>query len=481
MAEYDVIILGGGIVGTSISRELSKYNIKLALIEANTDIGAGSTKGNGGVVHAGYDPKPDKLKAKLNVKGSAMYPELAKKLNFNYKNTGSFVVGFNDKDLSYLKGLLDNGKKNGVPGVEIINSEKIFDKEPNVSSKAKYALYAPTAAMVDPFDVAIAFAENASENGVEFFRNEKVISINKIDYGFLINTKKHSYKTKYIVNATGVRADEIANMVGIHDYTIKPRLGELLILDKSCSINLRTVLFPIPGPHTKGIGVMPTISGNVLVGSTAVMINDKEYLSNTTDGINKLLNGSRKLVPKISPKSIIREFVGLRAVAMESGDDFFIEASKEIPNFISAVGIQSPGIAASPAIAEYVRDILSNQGLNLIPKKDFKDYREPIADFSKLSDVEKDKIIKNNPSYGNIVCRCETVTEGEIISAIKRPVGATTIDGIKRRTRAGMGRCQSGFCQHKVLSILSRELNKSRDELLLENDNSNIVFGRLKG
>lgn len=480
MQDYDVVVIGGGIVGTAVARELSKYKIKTALLESKLDVGAGTTKGNGGVVHAGYDPAPSTLKGKLNVKGNLMYPKLSKNLGFNFKNTGSFVVGFNDDDLAYLKKLLENGKRNGVPNIRIISQDEMRKIEPNINPDAKYALYAPSAGIVEPFEVAIAFAENAFENGCEIFRGQEVVGIEKIGNDFVITTPKSQYRSRYVVNAAGVYADKIANMLKIHDYTINPRHGSLLIFDKSMDIDLNTVMFPIPSSHTKGIAVIPTIAGNIIIGSTAEMVEDKEDTSTKKDEIDQLLNGAKLLAPKINPRKVIREFAGLRPVAIDNNDDFYIGASKDVRGFISVAGIQSPGVAASPAIAEYVRDILSNEGLELKEKSDFNEYRQAPVDFSELSEEEKNNLIKKDPKYGQIVCRCEYVTEGEIIDSIRRPVGALTIDGVKRRTRAGMGRCQSGFCQHKVLSILSRELNLPKDRIALDEKDSNIVFGLLK-
>lgn len=480
MRKYDVVVIGGGITGTGVIRELSKYNLKIALLERKMDIGVGVTKGNGGVVHAGYDPEPNKLKAKLNVKGALMYPKLSKELGFSYKNTGSMLIGMSDTDLPYLKKLLKNGKVNGVPGIRIIEHNEMKKIEPRVSKDAKYALYAPTAGIVDPFEVAVAFAENANQNGADILISERVQSIKKENNLFYIETQNKTYESKYIVNATGIYGDKVAKMVGIEDYKIKPRLGEILIIDKSIGFELNTVLFPIPGEHTKGIVVIPTVSGNIIVGSTAVMKEDREFISNTTEGINELLSGASTLVPEISSKNVIREFVGLRPVEIGSHNDFVIEESKTVKGFVNAIGIQSPGVASSPAIAKYVAEILENAGLELKEKLDFNPYRKQHVDMSELSNEEKDKIIQMNPKFGNVVCRCEFVTEGEIISSINSPVGALTVDGVKRRTRSGMGRCQGSFCQHKVLSILSRELGVPKEDILLENEYSQLVYGQLK-
>lgn len=480
MKNYDVLIIGGGIIGTAIARELSKYKVSICLLEAQKDIACGTTKANGGIIHAGYDPKPGLLKGKLDVKGSLMYPKLKKELNFKYVNTGSMVLGFNEEDLKYLEGLLDNGTKLNVPDLKILKSEEIRDMEPEVNPQVKYALYAPTAGEVDSFEIAEAFAENAADNGAEIYRNQKVQSIKFENNLFCVNTQGSSYCARYIVNAAGLYADKIADMVGIHDYEIKPRKGELLIMDKSLNVNLHTVLFPIPGPHTKGIVVIPSVSGNVLIGSTAEDIEDKNDVSTTTAGTNSLLNGARGLVPGILPNKVIRTFAGLRAVAVNNNNDFFIEASKEVKGFVSVAGIQSPGIASSPAIAEYVRDILSNEGLDLKVRADFNPYRKSPVRLSELSAEEKDKFIKENPEYGHIICRCEQISEGEIVDSIRRHVGAVTIDGVKRRTRAGMGRCQGGFCQDRVMSILARELSVSKEEILKEDTGSEIIYTNLK-
>ncbi|TDT61279.1 NAD(P)/FAD-dependent oxidoreductase [Fonticella tunisiensis] len=480
MLKFDVVIIGGGITGTAIARELSKFDLKAALLEANMDIASGTTKGNGGVIHSGYDPNPSTMKAKVNCKGALMYPKLAKELGFEYKNTGSMVVGFEDKDTEVLNKLYENGKKNGVPGLRIIERDEIFKIEPRVNRAAKYALYAPTAGIADPFEVAIAFAENASENDVKIYRNQKVVGITKNDEFFNITTQNREYQARFIVNAAGVYGDYIAKLVGIEDYEIKPRFGELLVMDKAIGFELNTVLFPLPGNRTKGIVVIPTVHGNIIVGSTARMTEDKEDISVTKEGIEELLNGAKHLVPDIEKRFLIRQFAGLRPVETNT-NDFVIEASKKVKGFINAIGIQSPGVASAPAIAEMVRDILSNEGLDLKEKKSFNPYRTPILDFSELTDEEKDELIRKKPSYGRVICRCETVTEGEILSAINRPVGAVTVDGVKRRTRAGMGRCQGGFCQHRIVSILSRELGIPKDEVLLENEKSKLIFGKMKG
>ena len=474
----DIAIIGGGIIGTGIARELSRYNVNTILIEKNMDIASGTTKGNGGVTHSGYDAKYGTLKGKLNAKGAVQYKELSKELEFEYLPCGTLTIGFNEEEHLVLKELLENGIKNKVPGVRIIEGEEIFKVEPKANPKAKYALHAPSAGVVDPYEVAIAFAENAATNGVEFYRNNKVLDIEKDGDDFIIITERNRFRAKCVINATGVYGSVIANMVGIHDYRVMPRWGELLIVDKQIGFELSSVLFPVPGKATKGIAAIPACAGNIIIGSTAVMIEDRDYVGVTKEGIETLLHAAQKLVPEISSKFVIREFSGLRPVAMDNNNDFIIEAHDEVKNFINVIGIQSPGVGAAPAIAQYVVDIVRESGFELVEKTHFIKERKKITRFKNLDMGIKNSMIMMNHDYGQIVCRCESITRAEVIDAIRRPVGAVTVDGVKRRTRAGMGRCQSAFCQPRIVEILSEELHIPQEEVLLENEGSNILVGR---
>lgn len=482
MVNYDVIIIGGGITGTGIAHELAKYDIKTALFERGMDVGIGATKGNGGVVHPGYDPHPGTLKAKLNPVGARMYPKLAKELGFDIRHTGTLVVAYSDQDLKKVDELLDNARVNGVEQVEKINAEQLQNREPFISHDALGALLAHTTTMIDPFEVAIAFAENAQDNGVDILTSHEVRGISKDEDGcFTVETAAGTYRSRYIVDAAGVHADDVAAMAGIHEYKVQGRHGNICVLDKELPTPVGTVMFPCPGPNTKGIALIPTVSGNTLIGSTATMREDKEDVSNDAAGINELIAGAHLLVPKMDVSKIIRTFAGQRPVALDNDNDFYIAESETIPGFIHAAGIQSPGAASSPAIAEYVRDLLANAGLDLKVKANYNPYREKAPDFSKLSVEEQDALILKNPAYGRIVCRCETVTEGEIIAAIHEGIGAKTVEAVKRRTRAGMGRCQSGFCQYRVMQILARELGIPEEEVRFEEKDSRVLFGKLKG
>lgn len=478
MVLCDIAIIGGGIIGTSIARELSKYEINTVVIEKNTDIASGTTKGNGGVTHSGYDAKFGTLKGKLNAKGAVRYKELSEELDFDYLPCGTMTLGFNDDDLEVLEGLLENGKKNNVPGVRIIYGDEIFGIEPKANPKAKYALHAPSAGVVDPYEVAMAFAENSSMNGVEYYRGNKVLDIDRDGEYFIIITEKNKFKARYVINASGVYGSVIANMAGISDYNIMPRWGELLIVDKQIGFELNSVLFPVPGKATKGIAAIPACAGNIIIGSTAEMIDDRDYTGVTRKGIETLLNGARKLVPDIDPKFVIREFSGLRPVALDNNNDFIIEEHDRVKKFINVIGIQSPGVGAAPAIAEYVVDIIRASGEKLIEKNDFIKGRKKIVKFKTLDMSTKNEMIMMNSDYGQIICRCESITKAEVIDAIRRPVGAVTVDGVKRRTRAGMGRCQSAFCQPRIVEILSEELGIPQEEVLLENEGSNILAGK---
>ncbi len=480
MAVYDVVIIGGGIVGTAVARQLSSFRLMVALLEAYPDISCGTTKANGGVVHSGYSAKHGTLKAKLNVLGNRAYPRLASELGFKYVNTGSLVVGFDGSDADYIKHLYDNGLANGVAGLALLNLEQARTIEPRLNPEAKIFLYAPTAGIVDPFEVALAQAENAAANGVAVYRNCAVTGIGRAAGEFILQTGQGDFTARTVVNAAGVYADAVASMAGQKDLNIKARLGEVLVLDKELGFSLNTVLFPLPSGPSKGIVVIPTVSGNTLVSATARLVEDKEDVATTRVGVQELIAGGRRLIPEIGAHKVIREFSGLRAVAEGTGDDFVVGPVPGLPGFINAAGIQSPGIASAPAIAGMVVGLLADQGLDLQDKPDFNPYRQAPVSCSKLTDAERDELIRSNPAYGQVVCRCEGVTAGEIADAIRGPVGATTIDGVKRRTRAGMGRCQGGFCQPRVLAILARELGRDPWDIWLEYQDSAVVNGLLK-
>lgn len=481
MQQYDIVIIGGGITGCSIARELSKYRLSVALCEASADVGAGTTKANGGLVHAGDDPVPGTLKALLNSKGCLMYPILSEKLGFRFLRKGSMVVGFDEKDLVVLKKLLERGRLNGAPDLDLVSGERVFELEPETNRKAKYGLYTPHTGIVDPFEVAIAFCENAVANGVKLYLSSPVSAIRRTeDSGFALTVPDGELYGKYIINCAGLHADDVARLAGADEFTIRARHGDLLVMDKNCGIGSVMTLYPIPTPETKGVVCMGTVSGNVLVGSTAVMMG-KDDVASYREGIDELIAGANKLIETLNTRKVIRTFAGNRAVVVDNNNDFYIRPSQKVPGLFHVAGIQSPGVASSPAIALYVAQMLKGCGVPMTEKDDFIDTREAPVDFSELSRKEQDELIRKNPAYGRLVCRCECVTEGEIIDALHRNPQPTTVDGIKRRTRAGMGRCQGGFCQQKVLRIMERELGCSPTEIDLGKNGSQIVFSKLKG
>ncbi len=480
MKEFEIGIIGGGIIGCAIARELSRYSEKTAIFEKFADVGAGTTKGNGGFIHAGYDPLPGTLKAKLNARGCLMYPELARQLSFPYKKTGCMVVGFDDNDLAHIRQLYERGRENGVPDLEIISGDRIFELEPEANREIKYALYSPNSAVTDPYKTAIAFAENAVDNGVELFRNCEITDIQRDGSGFLLQTPEDSYKVQYVINAAGIYADDVSRMAGSEDFHIICKHGDLIIFDKNSEVKMSMSLFPTPTSTTKGIALGTKIAGNPSLGSTSV-IREKGDLDTYKEGVEQLLAGAVRLVPNIKKCKIIRAFAGERAVVENNNNDFYIRPSEKVPGIFHVAGIQSPGVASAPSIAEYVVEMLKKSGVHLTKKDQFLAVRRERKLFAEMTDEERERAIAENPAYGRIVCRCEMVTEGDIVDAIHSVVGATTVGGVKRRTRAGMGRCQSGFCQHRVIEILARELGIDPCQVCYENEGSNLLIRKLKG
>lgn len=474
---YDVIIIGGGVSGTATARELSKYKGTFCLLEKEEDLCCGTSKANSGIVHAGYDAPECSLMAKLNVLGNEKMEKLSRELDFPFKRTGSLVLCFSPEDLPSLKLLYDRGIANGVKNLLILCREEVLKMEPNVSDEVFAALYAPTAGIVCPFEMNLAFGENAYENGVEFHFNTEVIRLEKIEKGYRIFTNKGEFETKCIVNAAGVYADDIHNMVSKRKIHITPRKGEYCLLDKSAGAHVSRTVFALPGKEGKGVLVTPTVHGNLLIGPTATDIEEKEGTNTTGNGLAQVINKAGKNVKNLPLRQIITSFAGLRA--HEDHHEFIIEEVEDAPGFIDCAGIESPGLTSAPAIGERVAEILREK-LGLEEKENFISKRKGILRPASLSFEERNALIKENPAYGNIICRCEMVTEGEIREAIRRPLGAKSLDGVKRRTRAGMGRCQSGFCSSKVMEILAQELNADLSQITKAGDGSNLICGTNK-
>ena len=474
---YDVIIIGAGVSGAASARELSRYNVNVCVLEKEHDVCCGTTKANSAIVHAGFDAANGSLMAKLNVRGNEMMEQLSKDLDFSFKRNGSLVICRSEEDMPNLQALYERGVKNGVKDLRIISREELVEMEPNITDDAVAALYAPTGGIVCPFNLNIALAENANVNGVEFKFNTEVIDIKKVDDHFEIETNNGTYEAKYIVNAAGVYADKIHNMVSADKMHITPRRGDYCLLDKTAGGHVSKTIFALPGKYGKGILVSPTVHGNLLIGPTAVDIEDKEGINTTAAGLEEVISKAGASVKNIPMRQVITSFAGLRA--HEDRHEFIIGEVEDCPGFINCAGIESPGLSSAPAIGEMVANILKEK-MGLEEKDNFIATRKGIVDPEELSLEERKQLIKENPAYGNIICRCEMVTEGEIIDAIKRPLGATSLDGVKRRTRAGMGRCQSGFCAPRTMEILARELGVDMSEITKNGKGSEIIVGTNK-
>ena len=474
---YDVIIIGAGVSGAASARELSRYRLKACVLEKEEDVCCGASKANSAIVHAGYDAEPGSLMAKLNVQGNRMMPKLAEELDFPFIRNGSLVVCTEEKDRPKLEKLLKQGIENGVEGLRIVEREELTAMEPNISDHAVAALYAPTAGIVCPFGLNIALAENANTNGVDFHFHTRVESIEKADGGFRIQTNRGIYETRCVVNAAGVFADRIHNMVAKKPIEITPRRGDYFLLDKTAGKHVSKTIFSLPGKHGKGVLVAPTVHGNLIVGPTAFDIEDPEGTNTTREGLDEVAEKCLNSVKNVPLRQVITSFAGLRA--HEKGHEFIIEELKEAPGFVDCAGIESPGLTSCPAIGRMVADIVKDI-LDLKENPDFVAERKGILNPNTLSIEERCALIKKQPAYGNIVCRCEMVTEGEIMDAIHRPLGAKSLDGVKRRTRAGMGRCQSGFCSLRTMEILAKELHIGINEVTKSGGASRIILGTNK-
>ncbi len=470
----DVVVIGGGIVGTAILRELSKYDLKCVLVEKEPDVALGTTKANSAILHAGFDAPTGSLKAITNVRGNKLYHELEKELDLDIKWTGSLVAATTDEEMETLQELLKRGHANGVEGLQILSKEEVLEQEPNLTT-VKGALWAPSAGVCWPFGAAIAFAECAVQNGAEVIRDCRVLGFVKEEGKIVgVETSKGTIAAKYVVNAAGVYADEVAKLAGDDTFTITPRKGEYILFDKTaCSSLVYGVVFPTPTKKSKGILVCTTTHGNTFIGPNANEMDSKEDLAVTAEGMNEIMTSARKLIPNLPMGAAITQFAGLRAVS--STGDFILGASDKVENLYNAAGMQSPGLTAAPAVGEMIAAEIARVS-GAAKKADFKAALPKKKVFNHMTNTEKAEAISENNLFGRVICRCETITEGEIVEAINSPVGARTVDGVKRRTRAGMGRCQGGFCGPRVTQILARELNISIPEVLKERADSNMFY-----
>ena len=474
---YDTLIIGAGIVGCSVARYLSKYKGGIAVLERKEDVCCGTSKANSGIVHAGFDAKHGTLMALYNVRGSRMYPKLSEELDFKYENNGSIVLCLSEEDRPKLVSLYENGVRNGVLGLRIVERDELLTLEPYISDEAVCALYAPAGGIVCPFDATFAMAENAAHNGAEFFFDTKVTDIVREDELWKVVTTSGSYLTRTVVNAAGCYSDVFHNMVSSSKIKITPRRGEYFLLDRTAGGYVSHTIFRLPGKMGKGVLVTPTVHGNILVGPTAEDIDDKDDVSTTADGLDKIRLQSALSIKDLPLNKTITSFSGLRS--HEAGHEFIIGEPEDAEGFFDCAGIESPGLSAAPAIGEDIATMIADK-LNLEEKEDFDPYRTGILDPLTLDEDRLNELIKVRPDYGKIICRCESVTEGQIRDAIRRIPGARSIDGVKRRVRAGMGRCQGGFCSPSVMEILADELKCDISEVTKKGQGSEIILGENK-
>ncbi|MBQ7116249.1 MAG: FAD-dependent oxidoreductase [Clostridia bacterium] len=476
--KYDVAVIGAGVVGSLITRELSKYNIRVALLERCNDCAMGATKANSAIVHAGFDAVPGTLKAKLNVRGVELMKKTCKELSVPLKNNEALVVAFSEEEMPHLEMLKDRGEQNGVPGLRIVRREELVELEPNIGDSAVGALVAPTSSIVCPYELTIAGVENAVTNGAEFLRNCEVTAIDYIDDAFKLTTSLGEITAEYVINAAGVHSGEIASLIGDNSIEIVVRHGDYYLLDKSQGSLVSRTIFQCPTKMGKGVLVSPTVDGNLIVGPSAEDIDNGDDVATTSVGLEKIYVNAIKSVPAVSLRNAITSFSGNRA--HPTSDDFIIGSSDVNKKFINAAGIESPGLSSAPAIAEMIDGIINELSGGFEKKADFNPVRPEPVRFRHLSTEERAGLIEKNKAYGRIVCRCETITEGEILDAIHAPAGARDVDGVKRRTRAGMGRCQGGFCGSKVVEILARELNVPMNEITKFGGQSKIMYHKTK-
>lgn len=471
----DIVVIGAGVIGCAVARELSRYDVKITVLEKENDVACGTSKANSGVVHAGFDAKPGSLKAKYNVAGNAMFDALSKELGFAFKRNGAYVLCFEKEDEPVLEQLLQQGVQNGVKQLEIHTGTKIREKEKYVSEQVVAGLWAPTSGIVSPYGMTLAYAENACVNGVRFEFGKQVGGLRREGVKTVVECADGSrYSADLVVNCAGVHGDEVNNFICPDKLKIVARKGEYMLLDKTASYVAESTLFQLPTKMGKGILVVPTAGGNVMLGPTAVDVDDKDCTDTTVEGLQEAYEKACKTVPSLNKRSAITQFTGLRA-HLTTGD--FEIGFARCEGLYNVVGIESPGLTASPAIAAAVADEIS-AAYKLDRRADFVAQRQAPPSFAKMTDEQREALIAKEPLYGKIVCRCESVTEGEIVDAIRRPLGARDMDGIKRRTRAGMGRCQGGFCSPRVMEILARETGCDITEVTKNGKGSEIVTGR---
>lgn len=479
MMKTDVVVIGAGAVGCAIARELSKYNVDVIVVDKRDDVGGDASKSNSAIIHTGYDAAPGTLESQLMVAANPMYDQLTKDLEIPFKRIGAILPAFTEEQFEKLPAIKEKAFKNHVYDVEYLSREEILKKEPELNPEVKGGLFIPRESIIDPFILVQALAENANENGVEFMLNTEVTDIHVEDGAIKsVETSNGIIETTYVVNAAALHCDDIAAMVGKADYKVVARRGQFYILDKNTNCKVQNIVLPIPTKITKGKLMCPTIHGNMLVGPTAEDLDDKVDTSVTTDGLNSIYADVSKMIPNVNIRDTITQYSGLRPNRNPEG--LHVDVYDDLKGYVNLSGVRSTGLTLSVAMGKYVVEKLKEIGMTVTMKESFIATRKGIPIFHEMTREEQEQIVKENPLYGTIVCRCETITEGEIMEAIHRPLGARTVDAVKRRVRAGMGRCQGGFCGPKVIDILARELNLSPEQVNKNLDGSYMVVGRNK-
>jgi glycerol-3-phosphate dehydrogenase len=472
---FDVAIIGAGVSGANIARRLSSYELDVALIEKEADVSFGVSKANSGIVHGGFHHNKKYLKSRLEVRGAAMFDRLKAELDFPFERCGIVVVALHEDEMRSIEQLYEQGVENGAIGIEMCSRDRMLELEPKLSPDTVGGLYAPGGGIVEPYRFVFSLVENATNNGVKLYTKFKVASASRGPDAWTIGADDgRSIKARYVVNAAGLFADEVSRLFGAEEFQIHGRKGEYYLLDRLTKSKPSRVVFPVPTAISKGMLVVPTVEGTVLIGPTATKVDDKEDFATTREQLDAILKSGRNMVPSISENDVITSFAGIRSVLDE---DFYIDISRKAPHLVQVAGIQSPGLTASPAIGEYVKDLLKKDGLKLMEKADWDPFVRKVPRARDLSPFELDELIKKDPAYGEIVCRCERVTEAEIVEAIRR--GHTTLDGIKYFTRAQMGRCQGGFCTYKIIKIIMRETGMTWDQITKRGGESAVLKGEL--
>ncbi len=473
---FDVAIIGAGAIGAALARRLSAYDLSVALLERCADVCFGVSKANSGIIHAGFHHPVSSLKARLEIRGNLMFEQLQHELGFPFKRVGIIVAAFSYEEMKTVEHLYEQGVANGVPRLEICGRERLLMLEPKLNPDTVGGLYAPTGGIVEPYRYVFALVESAVRNGVALKTEFRVVRAQHDGEAYSIESEAgHRVRARRVINAAGLHADQVSAAFGAEAFTIVPRKGEEFLLERNAAGFPNQVIFPVPGRHTKGILVIPTVEGTMMVGPTAVETEDKEDVETTSDNLDRVFAQAMYMVPVISKREIITSFAGSRPVL--PGNDFYIGISRSAPHFIQVAGIQSPGLTASPAIAEYVKDLLKQDGQGLTEKAAYDPFLPPSARVREKNPAELDALMSEDPHYGHIACRCESVSEAEIVEAIRK--GHTTLDGIKFYTRAGMGRCQGGFCSYRVIKIIARETGIPIEEITKRGGGSRLLLGKI--